>query len=321
MTPDILDLAFLPALALICAATSRSDMREGKIRNSWITAGLIWAVLVYGAISLSRLSAPELTENLVLNTLFDGSWGKLVLFTGLNALAALVCGFVLFHYELWSAGDAKLFFVLILLLPLKYYFRHYIPVFPGFNLFLNTIAAAAVFVWAETIWKVARFAFASREMNIWREIAGASVAKIKGALGIFLVAGVAFSLLMCLSRLMQLERRTSTMLTLVVMLALLFGGRRLNAALENRAFMLRLGAFSAVFFSALVLSSLRLQFLRMALFMSVTFFALYFLVGILPSLSEKYKVSGVDMPFATWLSVGLLFTILIKGSFLYLFLF
>ncbi|OGS12481.1 MAG: hypothetical protein A2285_06010 [Elusimicrobia bacterium RIFOXYA12_FULL_57_11] len=321
MTPDILDLAFLPALAAVCAATSFSDLREGKIRNIWIMSGLAWAGAVYLALSLFRLYFPELTEPLVFNTLYNGSWGRLLLLTALNALCALTCGFLLFHFNLWSAGDAKLFFVLTLLLPLKYYFRHYIPVFPGFNLFLNTITVAAVFVWTETAWKVGRFAFYNKEKNIWKEMAGAAAAEVKGATGLVLLAGVAFSLLMCATHIFALGQRASTTLTLLTMLALLFGGKLLNKALQNGTFRLRLGAFAAVFFAALLLSSLRLQFLRMALVMSATFLALYLFVGILPSLSAKYKVGGGDMPFATWLSVGLFSTILIKGSFLYLLLF
>lgn len=321
MTPDILDLAFIPALALICGATSLSDLREGKIRNAWIIGGLAWAAAVYGALTLSRFAGSELTEPLVLNTLFGGSWLRLLFLTGLNSLFALVCGFLLFHFELWSAGDAKLFFVLTLLLPLKYYFRHYIPVFPAFNLFLNTIAVAAVFVWTETAWKVARFAAFNKEKNVWKEIAGAGAAELKGALGLFLLAGVVFSLLMCATSFFRLQPRTSTMITLAVMLVLLFFGKFFNELVKNKVFARNLGVFSAVFFSVLLLSSLRLQFLHMALMMSGMFFGLYLLVGILPSLAAKYQVGGGDMPFATWLSFGLLSTMLIKGSFLYLILF
>ncbi|HAF95864.1 MAG: hypothetical protein A2X34_07220 [Elusimicrobia bacterium GWC2_51_8] len=318
MKPDILDLTMMPALALLCAVTSFSDMREGKIRNRWILAGLVWAGVVYGALSVSRFYAPHLTEGIISNTLFRGSWFRFMQFTALNALFALVCGFLLFHFDLWSAGDAKLFFVLVLLLPLKYYFRHYLPGFPGFNLFLNTILTAAVFVWVEIVWKLARFAFASTEKNIWKEMAGAAAASLKGAVWLLLLVGTVFTLLMWGTNFFGLSKYVAVTLTALLMLALLFSGGFLSRATENRLFRLLLGAFSALLFSALLLSSLRLQFLRMALFMTAMFLVIYLLINILPGLASKYNIKIGDMPFATWLSIGLLFTILLKGSFLYL---
>ncbi len=318
MTPDILDLTLLPALALVCAAASFTDVREGKIRNKALLAAAVWAVAVHGALSVSRYFDPGLTAGIVANSLFGGSWGRYVLYAGLNALTALVCGFLLFHFDLWSAGDAKLFFVLALLLPLKYYFRHYLPVFPAFNLFLNTIAAAAVFVWTDTAWKVMRFAAANRERNIWREVAGAALTEFKGGLALLLGAGAAFSLAMCATRLLRLGPRVSNMLMLCIMLALLLCRSYFNGLIKNRKFLLGLGVFSAVLFSALLLSPLRAEFVHMALIMLGMFTALYFLVGILPSLGAKYGIVADDMPFATWLSAGLLATILIRGSFLYL---
>lgn len=318
MTPDMLDIAFIPALAVICAVTSFSDSREGKIRNFWILSGVIWAVAVYGGISLYRLHAPYITEELVLNTLFKESWARLLLHTGINSLFALVCGFLLFHFNLWSAGDAKLFFVLVLLLPLKYYFRHYIPFFPGFNLFLNTIVVTAFFVWADTAWKLVRFARASTEKNLWREMAGASLEQLKGAAGLMLLAGVVFSLLMCAIYIFRLETRISAMLTLLFMLGLIFFGGPLGRFLNEEPRRRRFRVFAVLFFSALLLSPMRGQFLHLALIMMVTFLTLYFMVGILPALAAKYGIGADDMPFAVWLSIGLASTMLIKGSFLYL---
>ena len=302
MKPDILDLALVPALAVICAATS-------------------FSVLAYGGVSLYRLYAPYVTEELLLNTLFAGSWPRLLLLTAVNSLFALVCGFLLFHFNLWSAGDAKLFFVLVLLLPLKYYFRHYIPLFPAFNLFLNTITVAAVFVWADTAWKLVRFARASTEKNLWREMAGASLEKLKNAAGLMLLAGVLFSVLMCVTWFFHFDKRVSTMLTLAAMIALLFWGGDAGRKLEEEPFRRRFRVFAGLFFSALLLSPVRLQFLHMALIMMATFFVLYLLVGILPSLAAKYGIGADDMPFAAWITIGLASTMLIKGSFLYLIFF
>lgn len=319
--PDILDLALLPVLAFLCGITSLSDSREGKIRNLWILAGALWAVAVYAALSFSRLSVPGVTDGLVLNTLFNGSWGRLLFLTALNAALALCAGFLIFHFGLWSAGDAKLFAVLVMLLPLKYYFRHYIPLFPAFNLFLNTITVAALFVWTDTVWRLGKFALASRERNVWKEMAGATAAKFRGAGWLILLAGTVFSLLMCLTRVLHLARTAAAMLTLSVMIGLLFFGTVSNTLVENKAFRTKLGIFSGLLFAGLLVSPLRLQFLHMTVMMLLTFLVLYMLVGVLPALAAKYELGREDMPFAAWLSAGLLSTLVIKGSFLYLLLF
>ena len=136
-----------------------------------------------------------------------------------------------------------------------------------------------------------------------------------------LLAGVVFSVLMCMTHFFSLDRRVSSILTVLTMLGLLFLGNSVGKSLEEGPFIQRFRVFAALFFTALLLSSLRLQFLRLALMMMGTFLVLYLLVGVLPSLAAKYEIGTDDMPFAAWLSVGLLSTMLIKGSFLYLILF
>jgi len=46
----------------------------------------------------------------------------------------------------WSAGDAKLFFVFSLLIPISYYSKSYLPVFPSFALLVNIFIPILLFL-------------------------------------------------------------------------------------------------------------------------------------------------------------------------------
>lgn len=315
---DILDLATLPALALLCAVTSVEDVRTGKIRNKWIALALLWGAAAYAALSLARLYLPGFACAAVANTLFDGSWTRLLWMTALNSAAALVCGFLIFHLGYWSAGDAKLFFAISLLLPLKYYFNHFLPVFPSFGLFLNVITVAALYVWAEASWGIFRFVRNNPQQNFLREIVDSTALKFKNGLKLFLAAAVVFCALMVAASHFGLSSRTSLSLNILAMTALLFGGGKFGLALEGRAARLGLYAVSALFFAAVLASPLRLQAAKMVLYMSVIFSGLFLVTAVLPGLAEKYGVQKEDMPFAVFLAAGAVITAAVKGSLLYL---
>lgn len=59
----------------------------------------------------------------------------------LNGFLSLVLGVTLWLLGLWAAGDAKVFALLGLSLPLSCYSENYLPWFPGFALFFNTFVA------------------------------------------------------------------------------------------------------------------------------------------------------------------------------------
>lgn len=318
MMPDILDLAMLPALALLAGVTSVEDLREGRIRNKWVLMALMWGAGAYALLSLSRIYAPYLTAPAVANTLFNGSWAALIGMTAANAFCSLLIGFLLFHFGYWAAGDAKLFFAVALLLPLKYYFAHFLPVFPALNLFINTILIAALYVWGETAWKLTGYVRANPEVDIMREIRDSSVVRLKGALRLLLVPVGLFSAIMCAVYLFDIDRRVSVSAMLTAMLAMFLAKNLLKRAIENRAFVLLFRAFTVITAAVLLSSPMRGQFLKMALFMSAFFVGIILLSEVVPGLSEKYKLQKENMPFALCLSLGLVSTVLLKGSFLYL---
>lgn len=88
----------------------------------------------------------------------------------LNAFLALLAGFALWWFGLWAAGDAKLFAVLALLLPLSSYSGAFWPAFPSYVLLFNTFLAVLVILVVELAVRGARQAArpTPEEAEAWR---------------------------------------------------------------------------------------------------------------------------------------------------------
>lgn len=139
----LIDILFLPIIIFICIITSLEDLKEGKIKNKWIKLGFFWGIFIY--FFFFFLST--------LNIVFSSFFPQKVYFLSysylfkvlINSSFALILSFLLWYFRLWSAGDAKLFFVISFLLPLKYYWKSYLPWFPSFALLINIFFPAFIF--------------------------------------------------------------------------------------------------------------------------------------------------------------------------------
>ncbi len=142
----IFDILFLPFIFLIGIVTSYGDVRYGKVRNKWIILGLIWGLTIIVFFFVWYFIASPITRYYYfeIQNLPDGSpapvftvsltyLAKVIL----NTVIALVVAFLMWRFNAWAAGDAKLFVVYALLLPLKYYWKSYLPYFPSFVLLIN----------------------------------------------------------------------------------------------------------------------------------------------------------------------------------------
>jgi len=151
----IIDILFLPMLIFIGLITSWEDFKGGKIRNKWIVIGLIYGLAIFAGLFLWNLFAEPITQYYYTNIKELGMDEFRPVFTvnyqyfsqvALNSIIALVLGFFLWRYGLLAAGDAKLFFVFSLLLPLKYYWKSYLPYFPSFTLLINIFLPVLFFI-------------------------------------------------------------------------------------------------------------------------------------------------------------------------------
>jgi Flp pilus assembly protein protease CpaA len=135
MNFDLLNLLFLFPLGIIGAICSYTDIKYGKIFNKWILRGGGYILFLYLFLfSYSFSVGNEENINSLLNLLVNG-------------FTALLGGYILWHFKLWSAGDAKLFTVFSFLIPLSFYSKSYIAFFPSFNLLIN-LAVPLLFVLA-----------------------------------------------------------------------------------------------------------------------------------------------------------------------------
>ncbi len=126
----IFDILFLPVLFFIATITCYEDFKYGKVRNKWILFGLSWGFLVITVLFIWYFIAPE-NSAITINPSYLGA----VLW---NFFVSIFVVFLMWRFGAWAAGDAKLFLVFSLLLPLKYYSQSYLSFFPSFVLLANT---------------------------------------------------------------------------------------------------------------------------------------------------------------------------------------
>ena len=109
----IIKLIVLVFLGII---TSIEDFKYNKIKNIWIVLGLIIGILLINVDNLS------------------------------NFVISIFLGYFLWHFRLWSAGDAKLFMVYSLLIPTEFYNLGRVNYFQSFTLLFNTLIPLFLFL-------------------------------------------------------------------------------------------------------------------------------------------------------------------------------
>jgi Flp pilus assembly protein protease CpaA len=116
---NLIDLLHLFPLIIIGLISSYTDIKHNKIFNRLILGGFTYIFCLYFFLFFwsqeNYFSLPAI----------------------INGLTALLIGFLLWNLKLWSAGDAKLFTIFALLVPLHFYSKNYISYFPAFNLLVN----------------------------------------------------------------------------------------------------------------------------------------------------------------------------------------
>ncbi|MBL7130741.1 MAG: hypothetical protein ISS45_04990, partial [Candidatus Omnitrophica bacterium] len=134
--PEI-NFIFIPAVFFIGIVTSYQDIKFGKIKHKWIGMGLIYFILGY--LLLYLLSALRIVDYRGINYSYIQE-----LF--INGLISIVIAYLFWKLGIWAAGDAKLFIVYALLIPLDYYSKSYLPYFPSFALLLNIFIPLFLFI-------------------------------------------------------------------------------------------------------------------------------------------------------------------------------
>lgn len=164
----IFDILFLPIVLFIGLVTSYEDIKYGRVRNKWIRLGLIWGLVVIAFFFVwyfiaspishfyySRIAHLPVDASRPVFTVSLTYLGKVVL----NAAIALMVAFLMWRFDAWGAGDAKLFFVFSLLLPLKYYWKSYLPLFPSFVLLTNIFIPVLLYLFFKSVIHYLKFVY------------------------------------------------------------------------------------------------------------------------------------------------------------------
>ncbi len=115
---------FLPAIISLGIITSYEDIKYGKIRNKWILFALAYAILAYSVLTPYYYFHAEMNVKYLIELIS-------------NLTISIIIGYALWHYNIWSAGDSKLFIAFASLIPLTAYTNGYYSHFPALTLLTN----------------------------------------------------------------------------------------------------------------------------------------------------------------------------------------
>jgi len=148
-----------PMIPYLLGRTSYGGARHGKIPRRlqayWLLMGLILLPLGYlwlaGGLDFFSPDLVEQSEGLPY-------WVAVML----NTLIAFGIGVVLWEMGLWAAGDAKIFALLALSVPLMWYKNNYFSYFPSFVLLFNTFVALFALLLVEFVHRTSRYLLETR---------------------------------------------------------------------------------------------------------------------------------------------------------------
>lgn len=128
---------FLPMILFLGIVNSYEDIKFGKIKNKWILMAVFYSILVYFYLYFLN-NVYNLNSVFILNFI-------------INSALALITGFLMWNFELWTAGDAKLFFAFTVLIPISKLQGY----FSFINFLANTFVPISIYFLVFAIFKTA----------------------------------------------------------------------------------------------------------------------------------------------------------------------
>jgi hypothetical protein len=300
----ILGFLLLPMFFFLGIVTSYEDFRFAKIRNKWVAVGMVWGLAVN--LSFYVFTADfSLLKNFLLNSFF-----------------ALSVAYLIWRFSGWSAGDAKLFFVFSLLIPLTFYQKSYLPIFPSFVLLINILILILAFLFFRICivsLKVKNFVFAVlknffRDKNYW--LRNASL--LAGLLGLFLIFGFLKERFGGYFPAVNMVFAQTLFLATLIIFRNFFGAFFIKPAVIKTFFLIFLlsAGYGFVFFPRLTLQ---------IFFQTAPWLVVFIIVLVLFGKLLNAYVSGAEkrgrgsFSMAIWIFLGGVLTLILKGSVLSLF--
>lgn len=72
----------------------------------------------------------------------------------MNLAIAVLSGFLIWHFQVWTAGDGKLYIAFASLVPLSVYSNNYIDLMPSITILINTFIVSAIALAATMVFKL-----------------------------------------------------------------------------------------------------------------------------------------------------------------------
>jgi len=116
----LINLFFLSILVFIGCISTYTDIKFFKIRNKYILFGLIASLILYFVSYISGIYNNYVILKVLINFIFS-----------------FVIALVFWELSIWSAGDAKLFSILTLLIPITLYYKYDEKTFLGLYNLIN----------------------------------------------------------------------------------------------------------------------------------------------------------------------------------------
>ena len=111
---------------------SITDFKNQKILNKSLMIATVFSLLTYVAL-YQQVETQSIIPFIV------------------NIIIGIVMSFLFFHFQIWAAGDAKMFVTILLMIPYNLYEANEKNVFPGMQLLIMIFSLAFIYVIIETI--------------------------------------------------------------------------------------------------------------------------------------------------------------------------
>lgn len=126
------------SIMILCSYASYTDCKYGKVFNKNIVIFLFIGVTI-NCTYLSYL-------------LFENQVEKLVFFKYyINLIISIGTSYFFYRFKIWAAGDAKLYFTILFLLPYNLIIDNSLNIFPGFFLLVFIFSISFIYILLETI--------------------------------------------------------------------------------------------------------------------------------------------------------------------------
>ena len=109
-----------------------TDFKKMKIYNKDICKSIVLSILIY-MIFIRKIEYMYVLPYI------------------LNVIISVIISFLFYYFKIWSAGDAKLFLAIIIIIPYELYEVDFKNVFPAIYLMILIFSIAFIYVFAETI--------------------------------------------------------------------------------------------------------------------------------------------------------------------------